>query len=290
MSLESTVYKTIEIKAFEADTLMRSPYYQKGTDGNIQQFAVCPACNNPIRILGLYKPTQISPRPFGKHFEKSIPGLAVYDKEGYEYCPYAARSRILAPDSRLSKPTATTKAIIGLLKAQFDRVAYIIQKDTGVVVTENLARKMLKAFIQSQGHLYTGATLMNIPWIFAYMAFSQSLNNRIILNAELREAILEQVPQLEFNGNQLVEKSKNFLPIEFCFIHHVSRLVENSLEENLTFCVSIKDKGKKKILYEKRVVFEHNYFQNLINMPAERSKSYRNGRLLAAAEEMLTGF
>ena len=78
-----TKINTISKENFEKDTGKLEPYYQVDRDS---QYAVCPACDNPISIIGLYNPnTKI--RPYGKHYPKTVEKLAVYDRYRYEACP-----------------------------------------------------------------------------------------------------------------------------------------------------------------------------------------------------------
>ena len=85
----------IERDIFESKTYKQYPYYQisgssvtSSKNGNIH-FAVCPACDNPIQIMGLYKTN----KPFGKHYPKTVPDLAEYNQEAYEYCPLASSKK-----------------------------------------------------------------------------------------------------------------------------------------------------------------------------------------------------
>lgn len=48
---------------------------------------------------------------------------------------------------------------------QFDRVVYILEKETQLVLSENALRGMLQRYKGERGYLYTGATLRNVPWI-----------------------------------------------------------------------------------------------------------------------------
>ena len=48
-----TKINTISKENFEKDTGKLEPYYQVDRDS---QYAVCPACDNPISIIGLYNP------------------------------------------------------------------------------------------------------------------------------------------------------------------------------------------------------------------------------------------
>lgn len=47
----------IEKTLFEKKTQKQAPFYQKSERQNHEtcQFAICPECNNPVQIIGLYK-------------------------------------------------------------------------------------------------------------------------------------------------------------------------------------------------------------------------------------------
>lgn len=46
-------------------TKKKSIYTGYGQDGRIRNFAVCPVCDNPIQIIGLYKQVKNTPDPYG---------------------------------------------------------------------------------------------------------------------------------------------------------------------------------------------------------------------------------
>ena len=48
-------------EVYEKVTLLRKPYRQQEKDGSTHYFAVCPACDNPIQIIGLYAKTDSTP-------------------------------------------------------------------------------------------------------------------------------------------------------------------------------------------------------------------------------------
>ena len=54
-------------------------------NGDPKHLALCPRCNNPVVVLGVYK--QITPHE--RHAkERNIPGVDQYDEDKYEHCPY----------------------------------------------------------------------------------------------------------------------------------------------------------------------------------------------------------
>lgn len=88
LRIEDTESKIIDKEGFEAETFRRDPWYQPGSAGKLAQFAVCPACDNPVQLVGLYELPPNVKNPFGKHATKSIRGIAPFDSEARNDCPY----------------------------------------------------------------------------------------------------------------------------------------------------------------------------------------------------------
>ena len=58
--------------------------------------AVCPACDNPIQIIGLFKrEEEVKRKPYGRHTTIDLPGLTVYSEEDYLNCPYHNPNHII---------------------------------------------------------------------------------------------------------------------------------------------------------------------------------------------------
>ena len=72
--LRTGVSNPYEINAenFEKLTLKQEPYHKVGKDGVPRDFGVCPACDNPIQLIGLYKKLENTDRPYGKHYSRSL--------------------------------------------------------------------------------------------------------------------------------------------------------------------------------------------------------------------------
>lgn len=88
--VDQTTSTKITVANFERDTLQNAPYYQPGSSGGaMSHFAVCPACDNPIQIIGLYKKLEHTPNPYGRHHPRAVADLAKYDQVSYEFCPYS---------------------------------------------------------------------------------------------------------------------------------------------------------------------------------------------------------
>ncbi|MGL4209599.1 MAG: hypothetical protein ACRCTY_09465, partial [Candidatus Adiutrix sp.] len=260
----SSVYK-IEQTNFEEGNLKKPPFYSFNKKGEPVYYAICPRCDNPIPIIGLYK----SKNPYGRHLPHSIHGLANYDQEAYDFCPYAC-PQLKSPTEKLKKTKldGLPQRILNILKEQFDRVIYLLSKSIGIVITDKLAKAMLEKYLRTEGFLYYQAAITNIPWVFGYMSHSQSLYGRIIKEGTpLRAAIEAKLPDAIFSEkNQLFSKSKNFMQITFCFIKHQLPFKNQTLNESFDFVVSAGEGTPPQEIYRETLIVDETYFLNLINL------------------------
>lgn len=60
----STVYPITNEKDFYDLTGGRRPYMETGKDGKKRAFGICPGCDNPIQIVGLYYPVKNTDKPY----------------------------------------------------------------------------------------------------------------------------------------------------------------------------------------------------------------------------------
>lgn len=146
--IEDTESKIIDKEGFEAETFRRDPWYQPGSAGKLAQFAVCPACDNPVQLVGLYELPPNVKNPFGKHATKSIRGIAPFDSEARNDCPYF-QPRQHKKTERKTRFDGVPRKILKLLIEQFDRVVYILEKETQLVLSENALRGMLQRYKES---------------------------------------------------------------------------------------------------------------------------------------------
>ena len=273
--------REIERIQFERDTQKKKPWYQIQAN-EISLYAVCPACNNPIQIIALYKRKENSPRPYGKHVPKSIKGLAEYNHETYLGCPYANPNIALKKDSLRSEMDKLSLEILSFMKEQFDRIIYILQEETGIIFTEKLSKDMLVSFLQMHGYQYVGINMCNLPWIFAYMTASQSLFGRILKKDCPLMQILKKQREVTFTTNNQIRGAANtFLEINFAFIGHEFSKSGTDHKETVEFVVSLRDK----LIYQVKLAIDPIRFHNLVNVPMERAQ--RNQKILHIAEELI---
>ena len=154
---------------------------------------------------------------------------------------------------------------------------------------------MLDTYRRERGYLYTGATILNMPWVFAYMSDSQPLEYQHVQdNLELIDAIQEHASDARIENGQIVHRKdsgghQSFLNLDLCFIQHrASRQADDGvLAESMRMVVTTGGHGQSHEIYAKTIHFDHSYFRNLLRMPADHPK--RRLDLVALARNKVGG-
>lgn len=282
----------IERARYERETVKEFPYYQRNRKGEVVNYAVCPQCDNPIQLIGFYKEIKKPDFPYGKHVSHSINDLAEYDREAYLNCPYSNPQRTIPRETRKAKMDIVARTVYNLMRTQFDRVIYILEKDIDMKISKRLAEAMLTLYVDNQGWLYQWATPNNLPWVFDVMSASRTMYGRLIKNgSELHKRILaceEAEFQGEENGEylQLASKKGKFLDLHFCFMCHHREINEQmQLIETIDFVITQTVDGRNREVLRQTLLINEKRFLNLICLPEEKSK--RNQNLLEIAKELM---
>ena len=112
---------------FTRETNKKPPYYIEAK-GKVTCRALCPCCDNPVQIIGLYKETPDSKAPYARHYKGNIRKLADYNERAYFNCPYSNpnwNSR-----SKRTKGDGTSNALYELMRTQFDRIINIWEMES----------------------------------------------------------------------------------------------------------------------------------------------------------------
>lgn len=280
---------------FERDTHRKYPWYRDSRTGETVKpcYAVCPGCDNPIQLIGLYKLPPNVKVPYGKHYFSDVPGLANSNREAAEGCLYFKKKVCQPTDRKASINGLPYKALL-LLVNEFDRVIYLLEQATQIHFSKNLIGTLLDHYLKRQGYLYSSLNLQNLPWVFAYMTDSVSLfGQKIVGNSALVTAVTEQVPQAMISEDGRVigrvdAKGKSaFFELNSCFMNHQADFdAENqNLNESMVWVVSTTEAGRPRTIYQQVIHFEPAYFHNLLNMAPERAR--RQPWLVELAREKL---
>lgn len=256
-------------------------------------YGVCPACDNPIQLIGLYRVADGSnQRPYGRHNKGSIKGLASYSEIDYLNCPYSK------PDQRhkqwYKRPESPmTRKILKTVVTQFDRIIYLLNKQTGLHMTKKVAKLMLEEYLNKEGWRFHLATMSNIPWTFAECSRARPLFGRYVTkDSELYRILKDKCPEVVFEENDYnqnivqIKSDKKFITLQFVFLYHKQTLKEEHLTETIDFMVFRPAvSGEDEVLFQIKLPVDTNYFANLVN--DKRHQERRNQALLKMADSLV---
>lgn len=299
--------KKLTLSEFERLTQKQYPFYQPNQSGDISAYAVCPYCKSPIEIIHAVRTNKDS-KVYGKHYNISVKGVADFNLEDFEHCIYRAKAKSTFSRIERKQQSALTSTILKVITEQFDRIIYMLGRDTGIKFSNPLSKKMLSRFIQNNGERYAGINLANIPWILGYLSDSQSLYMQYLDTRIAKEITggngkslydtLKEHPKILLvpsDDNKVVQiKTCNgYLQLLFCFHSHKVIKSEDSIKETIVFSVSSPkeefDFTQPKnplnhILFEKTITFNTTHWKNLIQLNVS---PHRNAVLLSTAKELI---
>lgn len=261
--------KEIERTEFERDTRKLEPWYQVTGDKQ-REYAMCPACDNPVRLVGLYEELPHTDRPYGRHTGKPVTGFDYFNAENFEWCPYIRKNQSKGSSRKRGLEGISLK-ILGIVLTQFDRVIYIIRKETGIWISPKVALTMLENWIEAEGYRFHDATLRNIPWMFAYRSKGLSIFGQKISKGQddLRQAIADRIAHARFDEKGRIARGGQFYEVTWCFVDYRRKTENDDLIEMVEFEVC---DGNREVAFAKTIVFDPGYFFNLINFSADPSK------------------
>ena len=260
-------------------------------------YGICPSCLNPIRLIGLE--CESKQRPYGKHAGETIQGLPVWKKQRYEYCPFASKNDRRAPneDDLLPEIDDGVIELYELLRKEFDRVVYLLQKELHIRCSDVFWRRALHQFVVNRVYCYPWLTESNLPYIFALRGLQQSncYGQKFEVDTDLYRA-LGNHPAVQFEDvrthtdeidpkyKRLRQKQGRFLKLVFRLTEH-KQIAEDghTLKETMKFCVD--DNLTGQTIHEETIEFDESYFTNLIS--AANSERYRVQKYLDMANECM---
>ncbi|WP_143530059.1 hypothetical protein [Rodentibacter trehalosifermentans] len=276
---------------FERKTRKSPPFYQDSKNNETSQFAVCPECNNPVQVIGLYKSLNHTEKPFAKHCGKPIPGIGYYNSTNYEYCPYRAKRQHYTKESRKGRLDEVAVEIIRRMVLFFDKIIYLLQSKMGFFISPVLAEQMLRDFFNAKAYLYPGATLRNMPLILANFSLNTSIVGRKVFSDELANCI-NQASNLYIDEHSKI-RSNQYSNAGFYFLEHKTHLNEHHLSESIVFKITQGEFNNGEDIYEKRLDFDNSHIENLLNYTPENISEYhkqKNATLLEIAQRVASDY
>lgn len=201
----------------------RRPYKSVGRDGRNVYYAVCPACDNPVVLVGLYRNERGMDRPrrpFGRHCGHDVPGLAEYDEEAYRTCRYADPGHRVNSWRKRRPSDPHGLALYRLMRGEFDNVALAWEMSSGIHLGLGYAEEMLRGWRANEGWRYYVASYQNLPQMLFWPAGSQKLMGRYVRRGSPLHGLLDRsgLVSLEPRGNRYVQvrrRSRRFVEASF---------------------------------------------------------------------------
>ena len=169
-----------------------NPGYVQKVRGETKHLALCPKCNNPVAILGIYK--KINVAPHARHAkEVNIPNVAQYDEYKFQNCPYHNKRADYIKEYVDETEELQRQDLYKIAKEHYDKAIYLLQKETGIYITLAMAETLAENYVIMRAYNYIDATVYNIPWYLIYSFHGFPLYHMIIRkNSTLYKHLLQQ--------------------------------------------------------------------------------------------------
>lgn len=245
--------------------------YRQKIHGEVKHLALCPRCNNPVVILGIYSKIKVSPH--ARHAKGiDIPKVVQYDEYKYQHCPYHKKKADYVREYVPETEEPERQRLYKIAKEHFDKAIYLLQKETGIYITLTMAEKLAENYADVCAYNYIDATIYNIPWYLIYSFHGFPLQYMVIRKDT---TIYRQLRQIGFTlkdskikGYVYVEDDEGHLLISTNYRYAVDK--NENLKEWLDFSVVRPDeKVTNTLLYVPVKRFSINvrsyYFGNLVD-------------------------
>lgn len=298
------LYEITTKEDFEKITNGQYPYVVIGNDGNKRAFGICPACDNPIQIVGLYKRIlDNKTRAYGKHYNRDA-AIAKHDEYTYKFCPYAAHTYNSNKFEKKTKMTDVEIKIYNTLRDNFDSVVYMVEDISGLYISQKTAKEMLKQYVTNECHMYYGSTYYNIPWmlLYTYTLPAIPVFGKIVRKNSFLYTAFSQLPNVKMEKfdampsyYKVCNQEGHFIDYMFSVNQHRRRLdTENDkIIEEMTLTISSKNNisdtnpvGNVKISNNKLYITE-NLFPDFVK--SQKINNNRSNTLLKIAKESMPG-
>lgn len=282
----------VTLDSFRAETHEQSPYFIND-NGEKKAYAFCPQCEQPVILLGIYKPINGGLSPHARHVGTDVP-LGNTDQYKYLNCPYHKKkcNFVREVDSDF-KSDERAENIAKLFIANFDRCIYLFKKYTGLVVSDKFAKKILDDYFSTPGYFIKGANVENIPWLMTLCISGKSLYKKCVVKDsplykmvnDIEDIRLDEIKNRGKYKDKLyqINPLKKFIDYNFIVSRVYTKVENNELVTYLTFNIGVPDgSGTYNNIAVKDIKVETYAFNRLCH---SKKVTFRNESLLNMALE-----
>lgn len=156
-----------------------NPDYIQVVAGERKHLALCPRCNNPVAILGIYKKIDVAPH--ARHAKGiNIPNVVQYDEYKFQHCPYHKKRADYIKEYVPETEEPQRHELYKIAKENYDKAIYLLQKETGIYISLAMAETLAENYAVMRAYNYIDATMYNIPWYLIYSFSGFPLYHMII--------------------------------------------------------------------------------------------------------------
>jgi len=200
-----------------------------------------------------------------------MPGITEYNKYTYFRCPYHRKRADYIKEYVPEGEQDSRLDLYQIAKNHFDKAIYLLQKTTGIYITNTMADQLAENYVALRAYNYIDATFYNIPWylIYCYNGFPM-----YHMNVIKKSTLYKHIDALGFNlieskiqGYVYIEEKNGYVLRATNYRYAVDN--DENLNEWLDFAILEPDNNEKDILLFKTVdrfsiSVDSYYFENLI--------------------------
>lgn len=188
--------------------------YIQVVNGETKHLALCPRCNNPVAILGIYKKIDVAPH--ARHAKGiNIPNVVQYDEYKFENCPYHKKRANYIKEYVPETEEPQRQELYKIAKEHYDKAIYLLQEETGIYITLTMAETLAENYVIMRAYNYIDATVYNIPWYLIYSFTGFPLYHMIVRkNTTLYRHLLQLgfvLKDSKVKGHVYVENNEGYL-------------------------------------------------------------------------------
>lgn len=263
--------------------------YKQVVNGETKHLAVCPRCDNPVVVLGIYK--KISVAPHARHIRDiDISDIVKYNEYRLLRCAYYRKQADYVKEYVPETEEPQRRELYHLAKEHFDKAIYLLQKETGIFITKKMAEELAKNYAGCRVYNYIDATNFNIPWYLFYSFHGFPLHHMLIRKETVVHRHVKKIgvslKSSKVKGYDYVEDNAGYVLLATNYRYRVDK--NDSIREWLDFSiVQPDDTVTNALLYTSADRFsiqvDSYYFENLMRF--ENWK--KNQALLDIAKECM---
>ena len=267
-----------DFKTRYEERIGNNPGYIQVVNGETKHLALCPRCNNPVAILGIYK--KINVAPHARHAKEiNIPNVVHYDEYKFQHCPYHKKRADYIKEYVPETEEPQRRELYRIAKKNYDKAIYLLQEETGIYITHKMAETLAENYVRMRAYNYIDATNYNIPWYLLYSFSGFPLYHMIVKkNTTLYRHLLGLgfvLKDSKVNGHVYVENNEGYLLTATNYRYAVDK--NDNLNEWLDFSIIRPDATvTDTLLYVPADRFsisvDSYHFGNLINFTKWRSR------------------